>query len=117
MTRAQLVEATYDATERLNALELAHGRISQHQGETVARHIREARDLRARLADVNGNPHSTESLDALKDEISRYSISTVCDKRELFWRRHLINFHLAEVIRIAGRFVRKRFREVFATGE
>ncbi|MFB6285509.1 MAG: TIGR04190 family B12-binding domain/radical SAM domain protein [Candidatus Bipolaricaulia bacterium] len=117
MTRAQLVEATYDAAERLNALKLAHGRISQHQGETVARHIREARDLRARLAHVNEDPHSTESLDALKGEISRYSISTVCDKRELFWRRHLVNFHLAEVVRIAGRFVRKRLREALAMHE
>ena len=108
MTRAQLVDATYDAAERLNELKLQHGRISKRQGQTVAGHIREARNLRSRLASANGNPGSSESLERLKGEISRYSISTVCDKRELFWRRHVVNFRLAEIIRIVGRFLKQR---------
>lgn len=110
MTRSQLVEATYDAAERLNRLKLIHGRISQRQGETVARHIREARHLKARLASANGNPGGSESLEQLKGEISRYSISTVCDKQELFWRRHIFNFRLSEIARIAGRYLRRRLR-------
>ena len=108
MTRAQLVDATYDAAERLNELKLQHGRISKRQGQTVAGHIREARNLRSRLASANGNPGSSESLERLKGEISRYSISTVCDKRELFWRRHVVNFRLAEIVRIVGRFLKQR---------
>lgn len=108
MTRAQLVDATYDAAERLNELKLQHGRISKRQGQTVTRHIREARNLRSRLASANGNPGSSESLEQLKGEISRYSISTVCDKRELFWRRHVVNFRLAEIVRIVGRFLKQR---------
>lgn len=115
MTRAQLVEATYDAAERLNRLKLIHGRISQRQGEAVARHIREARRLKARLASANGNPHSSESLEQLKGEISYYSISTVCDKRELFWRRHVVNFRLSEIARIAGRYLRRRLRNPSST--
>lgn len=108
MTRAQLVEATYDSAERLNDLKLRHGRISKRQGKTVARHIREARKLKARLASANGNPHGSESLEKLKGEISRYSISTVCDKQELFWRRHVINFRPTEIARIVGRFLKQR---------
>ena len=40
---------------------------------------------------------------ALKGEISRFSMSTVCDKRELFWRRRLSSFRIAEAARILWR--------------
>jgi hypothetical protein len=41
---------------------------------------------------------------ALKGEISRFSISTVCDKRELFWPRRVFNFRIAEITRIVRRY-------------
>ena len=42
---------------------------------------------------------------ALLGEISRFSISTVCDKRELFWPRRLFNFRAKEIARIVRRYV------------
>jgi hypothetical protein len=39
----------------------------------------------------------------LRGEISEFSISTVCDKRELFSRPRLSQFRLMEVARILGR--------------
>ena len=45
---------------------------------------------------------------ALLGEISRFSISTVCDKRELFWPRRFFNFRLKEIARIVGRYVAPR---------
>jgi hypothetical protein len=48
MTRAQLVDATYDAAERLNELKLRYGRITAKQARAVADGIAEARRLRAR---------------------------------------------------------------------
>lgn len=108
MTRAQLVAATYAAAERLNGLKLRYGRISKRQGETVARHIREARELKVRLASANGTPNSGESWEDLEGEISRFSISTVCNKEELFWRRHVFNFRLTEIARIVGRYLCRR---------
>jgi hypothetical protein len=45
---------------------------------------------------------------ALKGEISRFSISTVCDKRELFWPRRVFNFRISEIVRILGRYVSGR---------
>jgi B12-binding domain/radical SAM domain protein len=103
MTRAQLVDATYDAAERLNELKMRHGRISRSRGRTVARRIREARALRARLEAEISHGRDGAAGAALRGEIHRFSISTVCDKRELFWRRHVINFRLGEVARIAAR--------------
>jgi hypothetical protein len=38
-------------------------------------------------------------------QISRFSISTVCDKRELFWPRRLFNFKVMEIMRIFFRYL------------
>jgi B12-binding domain/radical SAM domain protein len=107
MTRRELVDATYDAAERLNALKVQYKRLSPRRGRGVARGIAEARALRARL-----DAHMTPGVDAasvdtaLLGEISRFSISTVCDKRELFWPRRVFNFKISEIARILGRYCR-----------
>ncbi len=93
MTRRELVDATYEAAERLNAAKARHRRISRREAKAVARRIAEARQLRARLdrAIESGAPVPAD----LAGEIGRFSISTVCDKRELFWPRHLFNFRIS----------------------
>ena len=103
MTRAELVDATYDAAERLNALKMRYGRLSRRRGQAVARRIQQARSLRARLdAELTQGAAGSASAQ-LRGQIARFSTSTVCDKRELFWRRHLVNFRLGEIARIAAR--------------
>jgi len=97
MTRAEMVDATYDAADRINQAKLKYGRVSTRRGETVAQRIREARELRAKLA-AGENPGD------IKGEIDRFSQSTVCDKRELFWARHMINFKIRGVMRTVGRY-------------
>jgi B12-binding domain/radical SAM domain protein len=105
MTRRQLVDATYDAAERLNELKVQHGRLSKRRGRGVAKGIAAARALRARLdAGMTQGGQGAASA-ALKGEISRFSISTVCDKRELFWPRRVFNFRIAEITRILGRYL------------
>jgi B12-binding domain/radical SAM domain protein len=105
MTRRELVDATYDAAERLNELKMQHGRISARRGGGVARGIAEARALRARLDQGMAGGHPGTADDALMGEITRFSISTVCDKRELFWPRRVINFRISEILRILGGYV------------
>jgi B12-binding domain/radical SAM domain protein len=107
MTRRELVDATYDTAERLNELKIRYGRISSRRGREVAARIAAARALRARLdaglaqgEDAGGDA----GVDAaLRGEIARFSMSTVCDKRELFWRRRLSSFRIAEAMRILWR--------------
>jgi hypothetical protein len=103
MTRRELVDATYDAAERLNELKMRYGRISARRGRQVATSIAEARALRARLEATLSQGGDPDADADLRGEIARYSMSTVCDKRELFWRRGLSQFRLAEVARIVGR--------------
>jgi B12-binding domain/radical SAM domain protein len=106
MTRRELVDATYDAAERLNELKVQHGRLSRRRGRGVARGIAAARALRARLDAGMEQGHSDAVDDALMGEITRFSISTVCDKRELFWPRRVFNFRMTEILRILARYIR-----------
>lgn len=108
MTRRELVDATYDAAERLNELKVQHGRLSTRRGRRVARNIAAARDLRARLDARMARGGGAHEDDALTGEISRFSISTICDKRELFWPRHLFGFRIGEIVRILGRYISGR---------
>ena len=102
MTREQLVEATYEAGERLNALKVRHRRISSTRGEQVARRIWLARGLRDRLDElVDRGTTEGDEFERLRGEVHAFSVSTVCDKRELFWRRHLFNFKILTILRIA----------------
>ncbi|HEY6972654.1 MAG TPA: TIGR04190 family B12-binding domain/radical SAM domain protein [Candidatus Angelobacter sp.] len=104
MTRAELVDATYDAGEQLNKLKLEYGRISPQRAQAVADRIKAARELRQRLAIAqNGNGHRTPS--GLEGEIVKFSESTVCDKKELFWPAHFLNFKISEIWRVMRRFV------------
>ena len=102
MTRAQLVDATYDAAERLNELKARYGYIDAERARRVAEGIAGARELRGRLnASLAGGGADGATSAQVRGEIARFSHSTVSDKRELFWQRHLISFHLGEIARVA----------------
>jgi B12-binding domain/radical SAM domain protein len=105
MTRREMVDATYDAAERLNDLKRRYGRISPHSARAVARRIREARHLRARLDAEAGPSGASSASRELTGDITRFSMSTVCDKGELFWPRHLVNFRIVEMIRLGARYL------------
>jgi B12-binding domain/radical SAM domain protein len=111
MTRRQLVDATYDAAGRLNELKVLHGRLSPRRGRRVARSIAAARALRARLDAAIALGNLGDVTTTLKGEISRFSASTVCDKRELFWPRRLFNFRITEIMRILLRYGSERARQ------
>ncbi|NGP52353.1 TIGR04190 family B12-binding domain/radical SAM domain protein [Thioalkalivibrio sp. XN8] len=100
MTRSQLVDATYDAAERLNELKRRHGYISPRRADGVAQGIAEARRLRARLRDRHDGRMDPRAAEELHGEIARFSHSTVCDKRELFWQRGLLSFRLPAIGRV-----------------
>jgi radical SAM superfamily enzyme YgiQ (UPF0313 family) len=111
MTRRELVDATYEAAERLNELKMKYGRIPARRGRAVAARIAAARALRERLESLLKSGGDPASDPALRGEISAFSMSTVCDKRELFTRPRISQFHFGEVLRILTRqFLRRPFR-------
>jgi len=95
MDREELVRATYDAGERLNRLKLECGRIEPRRARAVAERIAQARELQRRLDSYPGQPP-----EELVGEVHRFSVSTVCDKRELAWPAHLFNFKPVGIARM-----------------
>ena len=73
-----------------------------------------ARALRSRLDQALAKGLDISADPALMGEISRFSIGTVCDKRELFWPRRVFNFKAAEITRILGRYFSGRSRATLA---
>lgn len=106
MDREEIVAATYDAGEALNALKMRYGRIDPAQGRAVAARIRQSRDLKQQLDRLEqGGAPDPAALAALQGEIHAFSVSTVCDKRELFWRRHVVNFRLLGILDMIGGYL------------
>ncbi len=118
MTRDEMAAVTYDAGEALNALKLRYGRIAQAQGEAVARHIHDARELSARLEAAKESSTSDSEAEArLMGEVNAFSVSTVCDKTELFWSRQILNFNPGAIARLAWEFARESLTRKFPSAE
>ncbi|MBE0577658.1 MAG: TIGR04190 family B12-binding domain/radical SAM domain protein [Desulfuromonadales bacterium] len=115
MSREQLVDVTYDAAEVLNNLKLRYGRINRASGHGVARRIKQARELKARMAASASSTMDPVALKMLYGDIHTFSVSTVCDKRELFWRRHIMNFKWLEILRVGIACAREQSRQLHTT--
>ncbi|MCC6166708.1 MAG: TIGR04190 family B12-binding domain/radical SAM domain protein [Caldilineaceae bacterium] len=116
MDREEIVAATYDAGEALNALKMRYGRIDAAQGRAVAERIRQSRALKQELDWLEqGDAPDPAATAALQGEIDAFSVSTVCDKRELFWRRHLVNFRLRGILWMVGGYLADQARRLRLT--
>jgi B12-binding domain/radical SAM domain protein len=104
MTRAQLVDATYDAAERLNVAKLRTGRIGREAGARVAARVAAARDVRRRLRERAGGASDPRVDEALRSDVRALSIAMLHDKRELFPpAAFLRQFRLGGILRILAR--------------
>jgi len=86
MSRADIVESTYEAGLRLNRLKAERGLISEAMARDVEERIAQARRLMAeidRLLETCSQQELEWELRRLKPEMDRANTSTVCDKREL----------------------------------
>ncbi len=104
MTRAQIVDATYDAAERLNDMKARHGRIPQQRAAEVQRRLHAARSIRRKLAEAGDGPLDAVTHRALLGEIRAFSEGTINDKAELFPPgAFLRNFRLSGILRLLWR--------------
>jgi hypothetical protein len=110
MSRDELVMATYDAAEALNILKRTYGRIDKKQGDMVAARIRRARQLKRRLDSFEQQQPDSEVYRLLQGEINAFSVSTICDKQELFWQPHLVNFKWPGIIMEVLAYIADRIR-------
>ncbi|HEY5611085.1 MAG TPA: TIGR04190 family B12-binding domain/radical SAM domain protein [Thermoanaerobaculia bacterium] len=110
MTRAEIVDATYDAGERLNDLKALHGRIPKRSADAVRARLTAARGLRRRLAAIGEGELDPATHRALVGEIRAFSEGTINDKAELFEPgAFLRNFRLSGIVRLVARELKRRF--------
>ncbi|MFL6246624.1 MAG: hypothetical protein ACJ74H_11405, partial [Thermoanaerobaculia bacterium] len=96
MTRAEIVDATYDSAERLNELKGRYGRISAKRAAAVQSRLLAARAIRRKIAEGGDAPV----------EIRAFSEGTINDKAELFPpAAFLRNFRLGGILRLLAREV------------
>ncbi len=102
--RDTMVQATYDAALALNKVKLEVGAVSQDTAKRVERNILKAKEIIAKIDEIY-NLNIPEDLKmkkyhGLKEEMRYYSMSTVCEKRELEWNvSTLRKFKIRGIIR------------------
>ncbi|MGC8873419.1 MAG: TIGR04190 family B12-binding domain/radical SAM domain protein [Chloroflexia bacterium] len=82
MSRKEIVSVTYEAGRRLNRLKERYGLVAPTVAEEIAQRIDQAEAMLERVTRL-WEQGDREAIRALKPEIDRLSISTVCEKTEL----------------------------------
>lgn len=86
MTRDEIVASSYEAGLRLNHLKARYGLVSASRAAATEARIKAAVALSAEIDRIMALPDGAERqarLLALKPQVDRANMSTVCDKREL----------------------------------
>jgi len=96
MTRAEIVDSTYQAGLRLNRLKKEYGLVGGETAEKTEKRVLLAMEMIREVDAINGvpEPERTARLKALKETFDRASMATVCDKDEIKWPllRRRLNF-------------------------
>ncbi|MBW2149491.1 MAG: TIGR04190 family B12-binding domain/radical SAM domain protein [Deltaproteobacteria bacterium] len=101
MTRDQIVDSTYEAALRLNRLKQQHGFLDEQTFRLNQERILLARQTVRQIDDILALPNSRERslrLQALKAQMNRASMDTICWRDEIRWpvlRRNFNFFHIA----------------------
>ena len=105
MSRDEIVYSTYEAGKRLNRLKAEFGLIDPETAETVEKRIEGAVQMMKEIDQIMAlpDPHKRETLleSTLKGRLSlqRYSMSTVCGKRELEWPTRFIRMNFIKILK------------------
>ncbi|HID62524.1 MAG TPA: TIGR04190 family B12-binding domain/radical SAM domain protein, partial [Anaerolineae bacterium] len=86
MNRDEIVASTYEAALRLNAVKARYGLVGQQQAEALEKRVRKAIHLIKQIDDImtiTDERRRNRLLAALKPQVDKANLSTVCDKREL----------------------------------
>jgi len=105
MKRDEIVYSTYEAGKKLNRLKAEFGLIDRKTAESVEVRIERAVGMMKEIDRIMALPDEKERETKLefilKEPLSlqTYSISTVCEKRELEWPTRFIRMNLIKIIK------------------
>jgi B12-binding domain/radical SAM domain protein len=105
MTRDEIVYSTYEAGKRLNRLKAEFGLIGQRTAESVEVRIEGAVRMMKEIDRIMVLPDAKEREIELgstlygRQSLQTYSMSTVCEKKELEWPTRFIRMNFFKIIK------------------
>jgi hypothetical protein len=105
MTRDEIVYSTYEAGKRLNRLKAEFGLIGQKTAESVEMRIEGAVRMMKEIDRIMTLPDAKEREIELESNLyglqslHTYSMSTVCEKRELEWPTRFIRMNFFKILK------------------
>jgi B12-binding domain/radical SAM domain protein len=105
MTRDEIVSSTYEAGKRLNRLKAELGLIDRKTAESVEKRIEGAIQVMKEIDRIMALPDPKERESALDSNVNgslslrTYSMSTVCEKKELEWPTRFIRMNFFKIIK------------------
>ena len=105
MNRNEIVYSTYEAGKRLNRLKAKFGLIDRKTAESVEVRIERAVRMMKEIDRIMSLPDAKEREIALESTLNEpfslqtYSMSTVCEKKELEWPTRFIRMNLIKIIK------------------
>ena len=105
MDRDAIVYSTYEAGRRLNRLKAEFGLVDRRTAASIEERIEKAVQMMKEIDRIMALPHPEEREKALGPDLKgssallRYSMSTVCEKRELEWPTRFYRINLFKIVK------------------
>jgi B12-binding domain/radical SAM domain protein len=105
MNRDEIVYSTYEAGKRLNRLKAEFGLIDQKTAKSVETRLEGAVQMMKEidrimaLPDAKERGAALESLSSGRLALQRYSMSTICEKKELKWPTRFIRMNFIKILK------------------
>lgn len=105
MSRDEIVSSTYEAGKRLNRLKAEFGLIDQRTAQSVEERINRAVKMMEEIDRIVSIPDEMAKQKALRmiksgtSSLEAYSMSTVCEKKELQWPTRFIRMNFFRIIK------------------
>jgi B12-binding domain/radical SAM domain protein len=105
MNRDEIVYSTYEAGKRLNRLKAEFGLIDSKTAESVERRLegtvrmmKEIDQIMA-ISDIKEREAALESISHGRLSLQNYSMSTICEKKELEWPTRFIRMNFIKILK------------------
>ena len=105
MKRDEIVYSTYEAGKRLNRLKAEFGLIDPKTAESVEMRLEGAVQMMKEIdrimaiPDVKGREAALEFISSGRHSLYHYSMSTICEKRELEWPTRFIRMNFIKILK------------------
>jgi B12-binding domain/radical SAM domain protein len=105
MNRDEIVYSTYEAGKRLNHLKAEFGLIDPKTAESVGMRLEGALQVMKEIDRIMALPEARQREVALKsissgqESLQNYSMSTICEKKELEWPTQFIRMNFIKILK------------------